>query len=214
MHHDRPALIGREKAQGCDKLKMFLRWALSVRLLVPERLFAAPVPTLVESHVEEHPSRPSPRLLVAADLVPVTPGAFKRPLREVLSRMDLADEQESLSNEAISLRAKEGIEVIAVTLLAAHRLLVSPLHLETPTRPEKGCTQLLGRARAERRSQGVPAPIRQQTTRDEYQKVASMTRAAAAVALVTAPAPDPFQVMRPGLSRRRSSPQRLPMRHS
>jgi hypothetical protein len=50
------------------------------------------------------------------------------------------------------------------------------LHLETPTRPGKGCTELLGRARAERRSQAVRAPIRQQTTRDEYQKVASMTR--------------------------------------
>jgi hypothetical protein len=50
------------------------------------------------------------------------------------------------------------------------------LHLETPTRPEKGCTQLLGRARAERRSQPVRAPAGRQTTRYEYQKVASMTR--------------------------------------
>jgi hypothetical protein len=58
----------------------------------------------------------------------VAPGALKRPLREVLRRIDLTDEQEGLSNEAISFCAKESVELVILTLLVAHRLPVSPLH--------------------------------------------------------------------------------------
>lgn len=142
MHNDRSTLVRWQTTQCCDKLQMLPWWFTGVAIFVIECLLAAPAPTLVESHVEKNPPRPSARLLIAADLAPVSPGTLKRPLREVLSRMDVADKQEGLSNEAISFRAKESVELIAVTLLAAHRHLVSTLHPLTPTRPGKGCIEV------------------------------------------------------------------------